>query len=92
MKGNWLYILPHPLCPPLLQRRGGRDFREGASPPLLPTFPPSHTKGRGSGGWVAKYLSNSLLPVILAEKLALIACLSHQITTRRQMGEPGRFR
>jgi hypothetical protein len=39
---------PHPLYPPLLKRRGGRDFREGAKPPLITLpLPLTDTKGRG---------------------------------------------
>jgi hypothetical protein len=34
LQNNVVIYLPYPLSPPLLQRRGGRDFREGAKPPL----------------------------------------------------------
>jgi hypothetical protein len=44
---------PHPLNPPLLQRRGGGDFREGLHPSLTYT-PPSLIKGRGQGDRLLK--------------------------------------
>ena len=34
------FYLPHPLCPPLLQRRGGGILRRGAKPLLTPVINP----------------------------------------------------
>jgi hypothetical protein len=50
MSAKYLY-LPHPLNPPLLQRRGGSTYRRGANAPLkhpvkLISF---KEKGRGKG-------------------------------------------
>jgi len=41
------FYLPHPLCPPLLSRRGGRIYEEGLRPSLksLPLFGWREDKG-----------------------------------------------